>query len=474
MTEVVFITGAGGFVGRSLVPLLLGATNRRIKTLHRQPVVDGAAREAGPEVIAGDLLEPSGWRGALDGVDTVIHLAALTGRAAPAAYERANVEATRNLLDACKAAGVRRFLYVSTIAAGYADQSYYPYARTKARAETLVRDSGLDFTIIRPTLVLGADSPIWLTLCKIAALPVIPLPQKSRPVAVQPVHVDDVVRGIALVLDSGRFQGENFDLGGPDPLPFAEFLSEIHRALCAKPARIFAVPLAPIQLMLALMEPVLRPLMPVTAGQLAVFANDSTASPNWLLDELRDGTATTAQTIARLTDPPPKGPGASRIGSPTSPPTRPLTDDARRILEAECALFGRYLIGMSPNAYVTAKYLGAAAAHGLAFDADLAPFDRAMLSVARKGRMFTRWADAYSAILHRGGALRRKLVALAAILEHAPPTSEAFDRPRGNGPVGALLALFLHGAGFGLSLIAGALIFLPIRLVRGASAGPAI
>jgi len=474
MTGAVFVTGAGGFIGRALLPRLLASPERRIKALYRRP--DSAVRSAaGPtmEIVAGDLLQPSGWRAALEGVETVIHLAAATGRAAPAEYERANFRATRKLLAACRAAGVRRFLYVSTIAAGYPDQSYYPYARTKARAEALVVSSGLDFAIVRPTLVLGADSPIWLTLRKIAGLPVIPLPRKGRPVSVQPVHVDDVVRGIAMLLDAGRFQGEVFELGGPDAMPFSAFLSDIHRAVTGKPARIVPVPLVPIRLLLALVEPVLRPLMPVTAGQLAVFANDSTAAPNWLLDRLRDGIATTEGTIARLTEMPPAGPAAPAARPPSRAPARALTDDAKRALEVECALFGRYLVGVSPNAYASRHYVEASARHGLAVDADLAPFDRAMLAVAREGRLLTRCADAYSAILHRGGALRRKLIVLAAILEHAAPTSELFDRPKGNGVAGALLGLLGHGAAFGLALIAGLMIFLPVRLLRSAGAGNA-
>lgn len=466
MTGTVFVTGAGGFIGRTLLPRLLAAPGIRVKALFRRSgAAATAAGELGAEIVTGDLLQPSGWRSALEGVDTVVHLAAATGRAAPADYERANVRATRKLLAASRVAGVRRFLYVSTIAAGYADQSYYPYARTKARAEALVVQSGLAFAIVRPTLVLGADSPIWLTLRKIAGLPVIPLPQKGRAVSVQPVHVDDVARGIALVLETTRFQSEVFDLGGPDLMPFAAFLSDIHRAATGKPARIVPVPLAPIRLMLALMEPVLRPVMPVTAGQLAVFANDSTATPNWLLDQLRSGMATTEQTIELLADPPRANPGA-----PPRPPARPLTDDDRQVLHAEAALFGRYLVGVPPDAYATRHYVAAAVEYGLALDSDLAPFDRTMLSIARKGQLLTRIADAYSAILHRGGALRRKLVMLAAILEHAAPTGELFDRPRGDGAGGALLGLLGLGAGFGLSLAAGLVLFLPIRLARGAGA----
>jgi NADH dehydrogenase len=466
MIEAIFVTGATGFIGQSLIPHLLTTPERRVKALCRQSVAIGDYSETGFEVVTGDLLEPAAWRRALDGVDTVIHLAAATGRATPDEFERANVAASRKLLDACGSAGVRRFLYVSTVAAGYADQSHYTYAKSKARAETLVRESGLDFAIIRPTIVLGARSPIWLTLNKIASLPLIPLPQKDRPVEVQPVHVDDVVRAIALVLEVGHFCDEILDLGGPYALPFAEFLSDIHQSARGKPAKILTVPLSPIRSVLAMMEPVLRPLMPVTAGQLAVFANDSTAAPNWLMDQLRDTMATPNEIIERLTGGPSSATTSPRKGPVEHQTVRPLADNARLTLEAECSVFTRYLVETEPTTYVISHYIKATLAHGLAFDRDFAPYDRTMLHFARRNWLFARWADAYSSVLHRGGVLRRKLVVLAAILEHVPPTSEIFDRPFGKGSAAALRSLVTSGTAFGLSFIVGAIIFVPLRLVR--------
>jgi len=466
MIETVFLTGATGFIGTSLLPRLLAMPGLRVKAICRRPASIGQHGENKSEYVTGDLLEPAAWRHALDDVDTVIHLAAATGRATPGQFERANIWATHNLLDACRSAGVRRFVYVSTIAAGYTDQRYYAYAKSKARAEILVRESGLDFVIIRPTIVLGTRSPIWLTLSKIARLPLLPLPQTSRPVEVQPIYVDDVARGIALVLEAGGFHGETLDLGGPYALPFGEFLSSIHCALSGKPAKILPIPLSLIRPVLAMVEPALRPLMPVTAGQLAIFANDSSASPNWLMERFRDAMATPEEIIERLTGVPPAASTGSSAGPIEHVPVRALSDSARVTLESECSVFTRYLTKVGPTAYVMAHYINATMARGLALDRDLAPFDRTMLRFARRNQMFTRWADAYSAILHRSGAMRRKLVVLAAILEHVPPTSDIFDRPLVMRPAVTLLHLMTHGVGFALSFIVGATIFVPLRLMR--------
>ena len=83
---------------------------------------------------------------------------------------------------------------------------------------------------------------------------------------VQPVHVDDFARGIELLLAGGRFKSEVLDLGGPRPLPFSEFLALTQTVLCGAPGRIVRVPLWPVRTLLALMEPALRSLIPVTAG----------------------------------------------------------------------------------------------------------------------------------------------------------------------------------------------------------------
>jgi uncharacterized protein YbjT (DUF2867 family) len=407
---------------------------------------------------------PETYSVALEGCEAVVHLAAATGRATPKEYERVNVEGTRVLLQACKKAGVRRFLHVSTIAAGYPNQRYYHYAKTKVQAEVLVKESGLDFVIVRPTLVLGEKSPTWKTLIKIAGLPVIPLPE-GRPVRVQPIHVNDVVLGIEHLLARERFEGEVLELGGPSPMLFREFLKLIQNALRGAPGKIIAAPLAPIRLALAAMEPVLRPVMPLTAGQLSVFANDSIASENWLLAELRESMPSTEETIAALLPRGGKGSGHKGRAPKLERQPSPLSESSQQIVEDECRTFVTYLVGPKPSAYVVERYVMAAQAHGLSNDEAFSCLDRAALKLARRGRMFARWADAYCALFCRNGVLRRKLVLLAAILEHVAPTSEAFDRVSPSSAAKTVLSLATYGLTSAVSLFLGAVILLPVSVV---------
>lgn len=463
MAERILVTGAGGFIGQALVPRLCATVDNTVLALVRRPVpLEGFGENTAKQVIS-DLLKPETYRAALEGCDAVVHLAAATGRATPAEIQSVNVEGTRLLLRACREAGVHRFLYASSIAAGYADQRHYHYARSKTRAETLVKESGLDYAILRPTIVLGAKSPIWRTLVRIAGLPVIPLPE-GRPVCVQPIHVDDVGRGIERLLARGRLEDEVLDLGGPRPMPFREFLQLIRSALRGKPGRIVSVPLAPIRPLLAAVEPVLRPLMPVTAGQLSVFANDSVATENWLIAELRAEMASTEQTITALVNAGGKGDGDKGLAPAPKRQTPPPPERSQGLLDEECRSLTTYLVGTLPTDYVRERYAMAAQAHGLARDEDFSRFDRVTLRLARRGHMFARSADAYCALFHSKGVLRRKLVLLAAVLEHVAPTSEAFDRADPANGARIVLSLAAYGLTFAVSLLLGAAVLAPTRV----------
>jgi nucleoside-diphosphate-sugar epimerase len=460
MTQSLLVTGGRGFIGRALVSRLTASREYSLRLLTRQATSQFDASVNPPIQIVGDLLDSSTYQKEVEGCDIVVHLAAVTGRAAPREYSRVNVGGTQALLKACKTAGVRKFLHVSTIAAGYADQSYYPYAKTKAEAEAAVRGSGLDYAIVRPTIVLGPHSPVWNTLLKIAKLPLIPLPQGRRPVMIAPIHVDDVARALEVLLESGRLEGEVLDVGGPEAIYFREFLEMIQSVLHGRPGRIASIPLGLIRAPLSMIEPIARPLMPVTAGQLAVFANDSVPAENWLLARIRADMPSTSDMISALLAP---GHVSDGPGPRASSPRRPRlpTSNAKQVIEKECKTFATYITGKPPSEYITEQYASAALAHGLASDDDLSCFERVSLALGRSGSVFTRSADAFCSIFARRGVLRRKLIVLAAILENVSPTSEALDRVASRSAAGTLVSLVGYGAAFTVSFLLGATILLP-------------
>jgi NADH dehydrogenase len=282
-----FLTGATGFVGRRLLERLSSAAPSDIRCLTRHPdrLPPGRSGAARLVPVIGDLAAPGPWADRLTGVETVLHLGALTGKARPGAFEAVNHLATRQLLERASASGVKRFIFVSSIAAGFTDQRHYPYAHSKARAEDAVRASGLDTLIVRPTMVLGPGSAVLTGLRRLATAPAAIVFGGGR-LAVQPIHVDDLADLLIAALALTPLGGRTIEAGGPEVLELNGLIRRIRVAAAGKPGPMLHLPLAPARALLAAVEPLAFSLLPFTAGQLASFANDGTARPDPLADAL--------------------------------------------------------------------------------------------------------------------------------------------------------------------------------------------
>lgn len=448
-----FITGAGGFLGKVLVEQLLAAfPQRRLRLLFHKQTDELLELPPMVQIIIGDILNPDSFQDALHDVDSIIHLAALTGKTKPDEYSAVNTQGTQRLLGAGQAAGVKSFLFISTIAAGYPNQNFYHYAKSKQAAEVAVAESQLHYTILRPTIVLGDGSPIGETLAKVTSLPVILLPQSNKPAMVQPIHVTDVARGIVKVVHENRYTGETLEIGGPETLLFRNFLSRMRQAKNSNTARILSLPLYPLQWILSKAEPFFLSWMPATAGQLAVFGNDSTAKENWLQREL-DTQLVPLDMMLKPSQP------ISSQGEASLPPQDINVKD----YEQECLKFTRYLTGLEADRGIVRHYIKANQKRQLTDEQQLNTTDRATLCLARRGSFFTRSADAYCALFHPGGALRRKLVLLMAILENSRTTYTQFDIVPSKHPLQTFLNLAFQGISFALALATGTALTLLLR-----------
>ena len=291
--STIVVTGAAGLVGRNLVRELQAA-GHRVVAIARSP--QPASWPEGSTWVRADLSESASYRDALIGADAVVHVAATTGKARPEAYERNNVTATRALLDASAAAGVGRFLFISSIAAAFADRRYYPYADSKVAAEEAVRASKLTTLIIRPTMILGEGSPVQASLARLGRLPLIPMFGSGKAL-VQPIDVADLVRLlVGLLEEPAPASGTVLEAGGPETYSIAELVRRLRRAGGVEgKARFLHLPLGLLRACLALVEGLLFPVLPFTAGQLASFANDSKATPHPLVQRLLAQTRTDAR-----------------------------------------------------------------------------------------------------------------------------------------------------------------------------------
>ncbi len=287
LSASIFVTGGSGFIGRRFLAELRARGFERVTCLSRTPPA-GPAGLPGWSHREGDLASPASYADLLAQADIVVHLAAATGNASPADLTRINVDATGRLLGECERQGVNRILYISSIAAGYPDLSGYPYGRSKRQAEELVRAGRMDYTILRPTIVLGPGSPVWQRLRAMATLP-LPVVLGNGRARVQPVDVQDVVRGMAMLVERSRFSGEILELGGPEELSFEQLIRRIRAAHGKSQTPLVKVPMAPLRLSLVAAGRLLGSRFPVGPGQLVPFTQDGVASPNDLALALRPG-----------------------------------------------------------------------------------------------------------------------------------------------------------------------------------------
>jgi NADH dehydrogenase len=235
----VVILGGSGFVGRHLVARLL-AGGDRVTVLTRG--LDGQRRALlprGASVRAGDVANPDFLGTAFEDADAVVNLTGILNERGDsgAGFEQVFVGLLDAVIDAMRAAGVRRLLQMSALNAG-AGQSHYLQAR--GRAERHVRGSGLDWTLFRPSVIAGPHDGLF---CRFDALlrraPVLPIGRAEA--RFQPVWVEDVAEAFARALDEPTSVGQAFDLAGPDVLTLAEIVDLTAQAR-GRRRRVIALP----------------------------------------------------------------------------------------------------------------------------------------------------------------------------------------------------------------------------------------
>ena len=218
---MILVTGGTGFVGGYVVHALRSA-EKDVRVLVRDPRKAERLEVWGASLARGDVTDAAGLRAAVEGCDTVIHLVAVRqGR--EERFQRVMVDATRDLLAAATAAGVRRFVHMSALGTTEQTKDLVPYYRAKWETEELVKSSTIPFVIFRPSFVFGADGGILPTFMKLARFaPVTPIIGSGRE-RIQPIWVDDVAAYFVQAVDLAAATGKTFDLGGPDVVSWNEF-----------------------------------------------------------------------------------------------------------------------------------------------------------------------------------------------------------------------------------------------------------
>ncbi len=223
----VFVTGATGFVGREIMRQLhlAGYATRILARDGDSTRVHDMITRYQAEVHVGNALDPDSLGGGLNGMDAVIHLVGIISEAGEATFENVHTRGTRNIVEAAQRANVRRLVHLSAL--GTRPNAVSRYHQTKWAAEELVRRSGLDFTIFRPSLIYGPqDKFVNLFARMIRLSPVVPLMGRGR-AKFQPVAVESVASAFVRSLNEPKSIGQTYDLCGPETFTLPEIVEQI-------------------------------------------------------------------------------------------------------------------------------------------------------------------------------------------------------------------------------------------------------
>jgi NADH dehydrogenase len=214
---MILVSGGAGVMGARLVKDLAGAGHRvRALTL---PGDSNAGRLAGvdAELVFGDITRPESLEGPMAGATTVFHLAGVILANDPSVFRKVNTGGTRNMVEAALRAGVRHFVFVSSISA---IDPISEYARSKADAEEIVRRAeAMAWTIVRPTLAYerGGGQEFMGFLESLLKYPVVPFVGRGL-ARKNPVHVDDIGRGLLAIAGNSKSYGRTYNFSGGEEI----------------------------------------------------------------------------------------------------------------------------------------------------------------------------------------------------------------------------------------------------------------
>jgi NADH dehydrogenase len=224
------LTGATGTIGTAVLRRLTAA-NVPVRCLVRDPRRLGSQRVR-VQIALGDLADPFSFRNALRGVDTVVHLAAAIRDQPGGSIEELSGVATWRLVQGAEKAGVRRFVFFSTL--GASTRSRGRLMRAKAIAERAVMESSLQWTVFAPSMVYTPSDPFITLLERMSLLPLMPISGSGR-ATFQPIWAEDVADCVMAALPSGlrgdESAGRRYELAGPETLTYAEIVQCVLRSL---------------------------------------------------------------------------------------------------------------------------------------------------------------------------------------------------------------------------------------------------
>jgi NADH dehydrogenase len=227
-----FIAGGTGFIGRHLIDAL-GDAGQGVKCLARTENKAMLCERIGFNAVIGDITERESLKGKMDECDIAVCLVGIIEEKGGATFERVHVEGARNFVSEAQKAGIKHIFYQSAL--GASKSSRAKYYKTKAEAEEIVRESGIPYTIFRPSLVVGPGDGFTEKIRGLISLgPFVPVPGGGN-AKFQPVYVKDWVKCFMKLFSDisviERRESQVYEFGGPEHLTYNELVIRLMEAM---------------------------------------------------------------------------------------------------------------------------------------------------------------------------------------------------------------------------------------------------
>jgi uncharacterized protein YbjT (DUF2867 family) len=225
--KTIAIAGGSGFIGRAIARRLAAIPGLRVRVLSRNP--ERARRRLGDiqaDFVRADTTDPATITPAIDGAATVVCAVQFDGYPVEnprrgLTFERIDLGATVALLEAAQKTAASRFIYISGAAAD--ENSTHPGFRAKGRAERAIRESGLTYTIFRPSLIYGPEDAVINNLARaLRFVPLLGVPGTGKQ-KLQPLFVEDLAACVALAI-AGRGPNRIYEIGAPEVMTFDDLV----------------------------------------------------------------------------------------------------------------------------------------------------------------------------------------------------------------------------------------------------------
>lgn len=272
----VAVIGATGFVGRHVVAHLQEG-GHRVRAASRSGARLAGWGETVATVVA-DVETGAGLAEAMTGADAVVHLVAIPREGKGRRFEEVNVRGTARVAEAARAAGVRRFVHLSAM--GVTDDPRLQYLSSKWRGEQVVRDSGLDWVILRPSLLFGEGDGFFSlieTTLTWWSPGVVAIPGDGT-ARFQPLAAQDLAIAVERCLVDADRVGATYELGGPGYVTYREIVDRVMEVTGKRRLKL-NMPVPLISAVTAVTDRVL-PIFPVSHDQIRSLGRPNYTEPD--------------------------------------------------------------------------------------------------------------------------------------------------------------------------------------------------